>query len=209
MAGVDPFGLTFATVAKNGTLMGNRGILRKDGSPAIVRQWQGKRWVYCTCEGERIDVAYTKLFFLDETTALSAGHRPCQQCLRERHYEFKAAWVAGNPEHGFDLATQIEYIDKILDEERKSISKGKGTYVATLGALPDGVMVSLVEDPAECWLYHGGFLRRWSHSGYTDEIVVDAGVQVIVLTPRSTVNAIRSGFKPLPVLTVHRAVTGG
>jgi hypothetical protein len=43
----------------------------------------GKRWIICVLEfkGRRHRIMvpghYTELFFLDEATALAAGHRPC------------------------------------------------------------------------------------------------------------------------------------
>ena len=35
---------------------------------------------------------YTELFFLDEATALAAGHRPCAECRREDFQRFQVAW---------------------------------------------------------------------------------------------------------------------
>lgn len=37
---------------------------------------------------------YTELFFLDEATALAAGHRPCAECRRPRFDAFRRAWRA-------------------------------------------------------------------------------------------------------------------
>ena len=34
---------------------------------------------------------YTELFFLDEATALAAGHRPCNECRKDRFRAFKDA----------------------------------------------------------------------------------------------------------------------
>ena len=35
---------------------------------------------------------YTEIFFLDEATALAAGHRPCFECRRDAARAFAAAW---------------------------------------------------------------------------------------------------------------------
>ena len=35
---------------------------------------------------------YTELFFLDEATALAAGHRPCFECRRTDAQHFAEAW---------------------------------------------------------------------------------------------------------------------
>ena len=77
--------------------MGNRGVLH-DEEGRIQRAWQGKRWLVCVLEfrGRKRKVMtpshYTELFFLDEATALAAGHRPCAECRRERFNAFRYAW---------------------------------------------------------------------------------------------------------------------
>ncbi len=93
---VDPFGNLHA-VPHRGKWMGNRGLLHNDRKE-IVRHSQLKRWIYCKLEfkGWHREVMrpghYTELFFLDEATALAAGHRPCMECQRERATEFKRIW---------------------------------------------------------------------------------------------------------------------
>jgi hypothetical protein len=65
-----------------GSVMGNRGSLH-DAEGRIVRSHEGRRWIFCllSFNGRRRQVmkpgSYTELFFLDEATALAAGHRPC------------------------------------------------------------------------------------------------------------------------------------
>ena len=77
---VDPQGALVA-VAARGTLMGNRGCLHDDGGH-IVRQSARDAWVTCLLsfkDRQRQIMQpghYTELFFLDEATALAAGHRP-------------------------------------------------------------------------------------------------------------------------------------
>src|SRR5215472_6923798 len=81
---VTPYGEIVA-VPEHGLLMGNRGILHDDAQ-RIVRSWQVRRWIACRTafRGRRRQVmqahSYTELFFLDEATAFSAGHRPCAEC---------------------------------------------------------------------------------------------------------------------------------
>ena len=85
---VTPFGDIIAT-PERGTFLGNRGILH-DAEGRIKRAWQGKRWIVCVLEfrGRKRTVmtpnSYTELFFLDEATALAAGHRPCAECRHAR-----------------------------------------------------------------------------------------------------------------------------
>src|SRR3954468_18219668 len=86
---VTPFGDIVANPAR-GTLMGNRGCLH-DASGRIVRPFRLTNWIYCLLEfkGRHRQVMspgrYTELFFLDEATALAAGHRPCAECQRGRY----------------------------------------------------------------------------------------------------------------------------
>ena len=98
---VTPFGEIVA-VPERGTLMGNRGVIHADDG-SHRREWQVRRWIACRLEfkGRRRPVRqprrWTELFFLDEATALAAGHRPCAECRRERYDEFRAAWIEINP----------------------------------------------------------------------------------------------------------------
>src|SRR5579884_3965447 len=89
---VTPFG-EIITTSERGTFMGNRGVLH-DAEGRIGRAWQVKRWLVCVLEfrGRHRMVMtpgrYTELFFLDEATALAAGHRPCFECRRQRFLDF-------------------------------------------------------------------------------------------------------------------------
>jgi len=118
---VDPFGELVADPSRGG-LFGNRGVLH-DRRGEIRRHHDGERWIYCRLEfrGRRRELLqpgrYTELFFLDEATALAAGHRPCMECMRERAVEFRDAWAGANP----TVATEpmrVTTIDSILHDER-------------------------------------------------------------------------------------------
>ena len=67
----------------------------------LTRRWASQAWITCVCEfrGRRREVmggrSWTELFFLDEATALAAGHRPCFYCRRDDANRFRAAWEAG------------------------------------------------------------------------------------------------------------------
>ena len=77
---VNPFGMIVTDPAR-GTRMGNRGCLHDAGEHPL-RQYQGRRWIMCVLDFKGRTRApmpagkYTSLFFLDEATALAAGHRP-------------------------------------------------------------------------------------------------------------------------------------
>src|SRR5437879_1969205 len=96
---VTPFGQIVAT-PERGDFMGNRGVIH-DRDGRIRKPWRVKRWLICLLQfkGEKRAVMtpglYTELFFLDEATALAAGHRPCALCRRERYNAFRDAWHVG------------------------------------------------------------------------------------------------------------------
>ena len=91
---VTPLSAIIATPAR-GRWLGNRGCLHDDGG-TIRRLYQTRRWIICLLEfkGVRRNLMqpgrWTELFFLDEATALAAGHRPCAYCQRARYEEFRA-----------------------------------------------------------------------------------------------------------------------
>src|SRR5215831_7590036 len=116
---VTPFGEIVA-VPERGLLMGNRGIIHDPATRRLNRRWASKAWIICLCEfrGVRRKVmatrSWTELFFLDEATALAAGHRPCFYCRRREANRFRAAWAAG---HGAPLPTAAQ-MDAVLHSER-------------------------------------------------------------------------------------------
>ena len=98
---VTAFGEIVATLER-GTFMGNRGVLH-DAEGQLKRPWQLKRWIVCVLEfrGRKRQVMtpgrYTELFFLDEATALAAGHRRCAECRHARFLAFCNAWKTAQP----------------------------------------------------------------------------------------------------------------
>ncbi len=194
---VDPFGSLIAHPAR-GTLFGNRGVLH-DERGQIVRRHQLKRWIYCRLEfkGRSRELLqpgrYTELFFLDEATALAAGHRPCAECMRDRFNEFRATWGGGRQISAPEL-------DAALHPERLTSDGEQATFTALPGELPDGVIVVAEHDVPE--LLWAGRLRRWTPDGYAGARPAPAQ-PVRVLTPRSTVAAIAAGFRPAPRCVLH------
>lgn len=192
---VTPFNEIIAT-PERGMFMGNRGILHDDQGQ-IKRTWQGKRWIICVLEGKgrkRFVMApgqYTELFFLDEATALAAGHRPCADCRRERFKAFQVAWAAGNPGSG----TKADEIDRQLHADRVALGRSKATFLSNLDDLPHGVFVKPT-GLADAYLVHDYSLLAWTPGGYLEPIERPKGIQVQVLTLRSTLSAIRAGYAP-------------
>jgi hypothetical protein len=200
---VDPYGHILAT-PERGTLMGNRGCLHDQGEHP-VRQYAVRRWLICVLDfkGRRRTPMppghYTSLFFLDEATALAAGHRPCAECQRARFDEFRAHWAAANAALAGSVAPAVDTIDRALHRERiggqpRQRDKLKLTYAAQLAQLPDGVLVTL-DGQAAPLLVQGERLYPWSFAGYGAPIArIDTLAQV--LTPLSIVRAIAHGFVP-------------
>jgi hypothetical protein len=149
---------------------------------------------------------YTELFFIDEATALAAGHRPCGECRRGDYRRFREAWLAGNPDRGLAGAVPIAAIDRELHRDRLTSDGLQRTFQAALATLPDG---AFVESPASGipLLVWAGALRPWSPDGYGDPAPRLAGV-VTVLTPRSTVGALAAGYAPSVDATARGAPSG-
>ena len=201
---VDPFGDIHADPAR-GTLFGNRGLLHRDDG-TIVRRHALRRWIYCRLEfkGRHRKLLqpdrYTELFFLDEATALAAGHRPCAECMRERFNEFRAAWNDSAPISAPDLDAALHAERLTPDGTRQA------TWIASLGDLPDGTMIALGGAPHHS---RAGALLPWSFAGYGPPAPADPARQVEVLTPRSTVRALASGFTPAGRSPSSPARSGG
>ena len=147
---VSPTGELIRTRAR-GTLMGNRGCLhnrhREIANPDRPYSKSTLDWKWCQIEtdGPKRELMkpdwYTELFFLDEATALAAGHRPCFQCSRDRYDKFVAAWKAGNPGK-FDVARwAVTAMDSALHAERLDSNQRKVTYPENLDTLPVGTFV--------------------------------------------------------------------
>lgn len=194
---VDPFGNLIKTAAR-GAFTGNRGILVNDNKE-IIRHFQLKAWITCLLEykgRKRIVMSphsWTELFFLDEATAFSAGHRPCFFCRNQDAKSFKTHWLAGNPEYGFTIKTSVQELDKVLHTERIGEHKQKRTHNADIQLLPDGAFISMDGKP---YLVKGAHLFAWTPFGYKGIVNKPASGEVILLTPPSIVNAFRAGYKP-------------
>jgi hypothetical protein len=177
--------------------MGNRGVLH-DSQGQIRRAWKLKRWIVCVLDfkGRKRKVMspgqYTELFFLDEATALAAGHRPCSECQRPRFVAFREAWASA-------LGSQrpaASEIDDRLHEDRLAPNGSKRTFVASLDEVPDGVFVTTASCGDQPLMVLGDSLLRWTPAGYSERHPRTAGEEAMVLTPSSTVEAIRAGYSP-------------
>src|SRR6201988_4716876 len=133
-----------------GLFTGNRGIIHDPATRTLLKKrWATPAWITCVCEfrGRRRKVmggrSWTELFFLDEATALAAGHRPCFFCRRDDANRFRAAWQQGN---GVARALACD-IDATLHRERLSNGK-KRLHALPMPPeeLPDGAMLLKAAD---------------------------------------------------------------
>jgi hypothetical protein len=204
---VNPFG-EILSAQERGLFMGNRGVLHDDKG-RIRRSWQVKRWLLCVLEfRERWRSVmtpghYTELFFLDEVTGLAAGHRPCFECRRTRFLDFRDAWRAGNPPKRGEKTLTAAVMDNRLHAERLQPDGTKRFFEANLDELPDGVLVTSDRLHGCAWLLWKKGLLAWTPGGYAERRRRPRGLQVSVLTPSSTVGAIRAGYQP----DVHPSVS--
>jgi hypothetical protein len=196
---VTPTGEIIATPHR-GLFTGNRGIIHDPASKRLLKKrWASHAWLVCVCDfrGRRREVmggrSWTELFFLDEATALAAGHRPCFFCRRKDAEKFRAAWEEGNGVSG----ARAGDIDAVLHRERLD---GRAKWLHALPMpwqeLPDGAML---QQGAKSFLIVRGRARQWSPAGYcAGRIQFD---DAMLLTPPSTLRALSAGYRPV----LHRS----
>ena len=188
-----------------GMFMGNRGVLHDDKRRLKTRRWTSKAWIVCLLEfkGTRRKLmspgSYTELFFLDEATALAAGHRPCAECRRRDYNAFRAAWAVA---HSDASAPRAAEMDAVLHAQRvEPYSRQQITHRRMASDLPDGTFVQLDD---QSWLLHDGRLHLWSSGGYRDKRALPVG-DVTVLTPSPTVDVLANGYH----ISVHGSADDG
>src|SRR3954451_20198006 len=152
---VDPFGRIQA-VPERGMFTGNRGGIHDPETKTLrSRRWTTRAWLICTCDYKDTrrepmgrnartgGAGWTELFFLDEPTALAAGHRPCFYCRRDDANRFRAAWEKGNRVHD----VRMHDIDTVLHHERLDHGKKRlHALLVPLDQLPEGAMLQQGEE---------------------------------------------------------------
>jgi hypothetical protein len=192
---VDPFGELFADSSR-GTLFGNRGgRFHRDDRTLGARRWASRAWICCRLEfkGRHRTVwgkGYTELFFLDEPTALAAGHRPCFECRRRDAALFAACWARA---FGLPTPPRAGEMDRVLHAERLDGRNGR-RHARCVDELPDGAIVSLSDHVA--WAVRGGSLLRWTPYGYVERRAGSTVDKVEVLTPPAVLAVLAAGYVP-------------
>jgi len=199
---VDPFGEIHA-VPTRGTLMGNRGGCLHDHRRQLGRRrWISRHWIACELafNGRHRTVMtpgrYTELFFLDEATALAAGHRPCFECRWQEARAFATAWACA-----FDLSPppRADAMDVRLHAERLVSTRASVSSPRVRPAeLPNGAMVTFPTDENDrsAWLVQDGKLWRWSFAGYSLAMPVTAVKEAELLTAPAIVATLAAGYRP-------------
>jgi hypothetical protein len=199
---VDPFGALVSTDSR-GSLMGNRGgRFHVPGQrTATGRQFVTKQWICCRLafKGRQRRVwseGYTELFFMDEVTALAAGHRPCFECRRIDAIAFATAWgglSGGSP-------ARAPAMDAVLHCERLVPGRPwrKRLHPLAPATLPVG---SMLVWQGVAWAVAETGLARWTPDGFLpprcdllQDLVHDR--EVPVLTPPAILACLRAGYAP-------------
>ncbi|CDX54397.1 conserved hypothetical protein [Mesorhizobium plurifarium] len=201
---VDPFGAIHA-VPERGLFTGNRGIIHDPETRTLLKKrWALPAWIICVCAFRNVrrepmgrnrpggKAGWTELFFLDEVTALAAGHRPCFFCRRERATDFVGRFGEA---FGID-EPRAPMVDKRLHKERLA-SGGRPPAVTApeLGDLPDGTMIA---DGDNAYALRAGKALKWSFAGYASPIALDrlADRPLRLLTPTTSITVLKHGFAP-------------
>lgn len=193
---VTPFGEVVAT-PERGLFTGNRGIIHDPATRTLLRRrWTTKAWITCTLDWKGVrrqpmaTQSWTELFFLDEATALAAGHRPCFYCRRRDALAFRDAWARGQG----TAVPRAPEMDAVLHGERLDDRRRKKrhTLPRPIAALPDGTMIRA---GASAYTVVAGTPWLWTAGGYR---AADALPPVDgLLTPPATVTALSAGYRPL------------
>ena len=191
---VTPFGELIAVPAR-GTLFGNRGgRFHTDARTLTARRWASRQWICCVLDfkGRQRDVwgrFYTELFFLDEPTALAAGHRPCFECRRKEAEAFAEHWRATHRLRRRPFAFEM---DEVLHGERLQ-GRAMRLHRRDIDALPDGAFVALAGD---AFAVRGDRILRWTPRGYDAEKPRPRSDTVDVLTPPAILAVLSAGYAP-------------
>ena len=199
---VDPFGDLHA-VPDRGLFTGNRGCLVDDDGE-LARHHRGSLWITCVLKYKdwRSPLAtpqhWTPLFFLDDAVALAAGHRPCGLCRPDAYRSYKAAVrrsrSADDPIDATDLNRSLA---------RERLKRGRGmnrstdrkTWTENIDRLPAGTVI--VDDTKRACVVMPDELHAFDFGGWSDPVPRPVDREVMVLTPPTSVAALRFGFQPV------------
>ncbi len=190
---VTPYG-DLVAIELRGAWLGNRGILHR--GRGVVRFHTSDLWIICALEHRDWRLPqwqprhFTVLFFHDEAVALAAGHRPCALCRRGAYDRYRAAWAEGT---GQSVPSAREMNRQLHQERIVSGTRRRRLHRMPVTDLPPGSFVVLDDGPA---LLLDDALVPWTTVGYAKLRSRPRGGSIDVLTPPSTVAALRAGYRP-------------
>ena len=185
---------------ERGLVYGNRGCLH-DAQGEIRRGYATKRWIACRLcfRGRRRSPLmapgrFTELFFLDEATALAAGHRPCAECRRSDYNRFSERWLKRHPgQIGADAIDAQLHRERLVAGRRERL-----LHELPYREIPDGAFVLEMGEPL---LVLARQLLTWSPGGYRDARPRPRQGRAAVITPPSLTAILRNGWSPtVPLL---------
>jgi hypothetical protein len=198
---VTPLG-DIEAIPLRGAWTGNRGILHSGRE--IVRFHASDLWITCALEfrgrwhEQWRPRHFTWLYFYDEAVAFAAGHRPCAECRRASYNAYSAAWSDGlgvEPPSAKQINRQLHGERIVRGTRRRRI------HELPWADLPDGAFVLGDGTPAAVV---GDGLADWTRDGYGRRRPRPKRGTARVITPPSTVAALRAGY-PVQVDDAARA----
>lgn len=192
---VTPYGEIISSDAR-GLFMGNRGGRIHDPTTQTLtnRRWASKQWICCITwfknrQRAVMGRSYTELFFLDEITAFSAGHRPCYECRRNDALAFAGFWASA---HNMDAPPKAGEMDTYLHGRRR-ISGNASSKSVDIDQFPDGTMVEI---DGVAMAVREKSLLPWRDAGYLAPRPLTQFSSGRLLTPVPIVNVLRAGYRP-------------
>lgn len=190
---VTPLG-DIVAIELRGAWLGNRGVLHE--GERIVRFHRSRLWIVCALQHKDWRLPqwqpghFTVLFFHDEAVSLAAGHRPCALCRRPAYEDYRRALADGL---GIGVPRAVE-LDRRLHAERiVRWTHRRRLHPAAWRDLPDGAFVLQDGEPA---LVLGDALVPWTTDGYGPPRPRPSTGTAELLTPPSSVAALRAGYRP-------------
>jgi hypothetical protein len=158
------------------------------------RRWVSRQWICCVLDfkGRHRRVwgnSYTELFFLDEVTALAAGHRPCFECRRPDALVFAECW-----RQAFKLRARprADDMDARLHRERLD-GRSKHRHALAIDDLSDGAVIAVRDD---AFAVRGNLLLPWTPTAYAAGQRRPRGRTVVVLKPPAILAVLSAGYRP-------------
>jgi hypothetical protein len=189
---VTPLG-DIVAIPLRGAWTGNRGRLHS--SHEIVRFHASDLWITCALEfrdrwnEQWTPNHYTYLFFHDEAVSFAAGHRPCAECRRESYDDYRRSWADAA---GSAIPMAGEMNRQLHAERLHSGTHKRRLHSLPWPSLPNGAFTLVDDGPM---LVLDNELVEWTHAGYGAHHRRPTRGDATVITPPSTIGALRAGYR--------------